>query len=688
MALSVFYHDTSLTGHAGVCLAPPPAMVLPGPSGEEHYDIISSHVLRDSIDFVGDYSIPVLIGSGSRAPLTLSEKRHDYFDGFGPTQLAYTLRDDTRRTTFMGRLHNFWQALNMRTPLGNATQIVERSGEHGVLHTSLRGTATRESTKRVVLPFSTHHTYCGDYRWFAPRYLQTWSDINLSSSSRPIAENLTTQYIGESVFRNVWTLREDYERLNGVFRFQSPHGRNVQHDYQDINFHISDDQSWVLKYSYLQKLFWPGHSYDSVYHNDSLITVTTSGYCTGAVPVGEAPHFTVVGPAGRYQFTRSVTRPNSGRQNWSDDYYSDYSHTVTCTPMLLGDKPITVRQSGDGLPDLLKPDHYYRRDGVRYGVSPQQHFDDNVRADMDHLVPATFYSYLNAVEEFMSVVETNHIETISELNEMGAMLPSIKPLVHAAKVLDGSNPAFRWSTRRLKRAVPTTFAALLKFGTTAVLAKQFGMDPTANSIVEFADRYDNVVSRLRDESVFGGIALRGKFVYDLPREYAGFGRTVLTVRTKSFMQFSNTTLMTLILGTAALGIQPKLANFYEAIRLSFVLDWFTNLGTRINDAESQQYMFMMNHIMSVHSIAVESELDYKFLELNNLSRDGPILGGNADITANLPRHRYYYRYCSVLPPALATSRHDFRGSAGPPSTLTAGSLAYQFLDPLKRVIIS
>lgn len=342
-----------------------------------------------------------------------------------------------------------------------------------------------------------------------------------------------------------------------------------------------------------------------------------------------------MGPMGWDNFFGDFPSLLSERSRPDDRHSRSDLAFVTHTPS--SDSPVAI--------EPWRFDYWIRREATQ----------DLIEAELDrHLTPACFLSTAKALGDFRDVIATNHVETLAELQDIASIVPDRTPLVKA--LADTKVGRYIDAGKRL-----VDFLAEVK------LIHDFAIAPQADSILEFADGFDAIVSRLRNSGVLGKKVLHGSYNYTFPQGTWYLESSSLVARTKAVVNFGSSMLLSFAMGSASLGLMPKSSAFWDCVPLSFVADWFTNLGQRMSDADDQVFLGLVDWYYGVHSVTVEG---VPFL--GQAPNGGVLLQDPLDP----PLVRYYGRFVSRIKPALRPSKFDFRAAVGIQNPDTAAALGW------------
>jgi hypothetical protein len=290
-------------------------------------------------------------------------------------------------------------------------------------------------------------------------------------------------------------------------------------------------------------------------------------------------------------------------------------------------------------------------------LSQPSGFIDAVLSRLPHIRPSASISAGEALDSFLQVIKANHLETLSDLRDIGSLLPRLGLVTTFCRDLKSGN----------------YFGAvedLLNFLTSTKLLIEFGLDPAASSISEVVEKADAVKRRLSGSDILAHKELHSKFEYKFPDGEFGYKSSRLTTRTKLVASFDSSSILASMMGGYAMGIFPSLSALWDLVPFSFVIDWASNMDDRIEELD-HQFLFLCCRVhYCVHSYKVYTEIDEDRLEEYNLiprDRNDP------------PYFVYYKREISRYAPSLKESKYDFLQPSGPLDWGTVASLFYQLV---------
>lgn len=250
------------------------------------------------------------------------------------------------------------------------------------------------------------------------------------------------------------------------------------------------------------------------------------------------------------------------------------------------------------------------------------------------ITAGNFYSTSNALHEWLDIISANMIEFCSELGNIASLLPSVAGLARVYR-----------NARNLN--LLALGASILDVASDIKLWWDFGVKPNITTLSEFVEKHDELFSRMPD--LTGSRILYGDFDYSTDDWYISY-------RSKIRIRLDNSILLQAITGFNALGFLPSPGQFWDAVPFSFVVDWFFNIGGKLDAVDTQGMLLVLPCDVGTHSYKVETKglpIDLSAFNFHP-SGDDP------------PRFVYYYRGVSVVLPSLRQSAYDFTPPNPPP----------------------
>jgi len=258
-----------------------------------------------------------------------------------------------------------------------------------------------------------------------------------------------------------------------------------------------------------------------------------------------------------------------------------------------------------------------------------------------------------SVADSRSFIEANYLESLSEIGELLELFPNVKPLNDFLSFL----PQGKLVAGTLR---------LVDFVSDFYLLYKFGLETTKADVFEFASKYDQIAAKLR-KKLQQNLSLRGKFLYVFPSGSPMDGFTLLT-RSKVVISFPTESISAALLPAESMGLLPSPSNLWDLVPFSFAIDWFVNLGTRMELGEAYTHACFATVYYCVHSYSLQRTLTSSELP-------GPF----KDWTPHNAVFETYVRVKSKYIPGPGQSRYDWLAkTAGPPKWI-AGALLWSFL---------
>jgi hypothetical protein len=270
---------------------------------------------------------------------------------------------------------------------------------------------------------------------------------------------------------------------------------------------------------------------------------------------------------------------------------------------------------------------------------------------------SSFYSASDALHNAIDILQSNNIENATQLSGLVDLLPDLKGIGKIA-------------AKAAKRD-PGAILDSADFLADAVLAFRFGQKPTFDDAMELAksDLLNNINSLLRSRSQ----TIYGTTTYHLTDDDMSTlglpGSAKLVTRSKIRIHTDLTTLLSGYLTANGIGALPTLSRLWAVVPFSFVADWFTGMGDRLQSIDDQLLWMAMGTDWCLHSFKLFYYPPDSLLAQYGLKTDPD------DPFA----HVTYSREFSRLMPRLTDARFDYQAPSHGPNPVTVGALVWQFL---------
>lgn len=286
-------------------------------------------------------------------------------------------------------------------------------------------------------------------------------------------------------------------------------------------------------------------------------------------------------------------------------------------------------------------------------------FEDRVRSFSADSNALYFFSSADAVSIAFPQFESNHIEGLLELRSLSALINPIK----LAKLL----------INKAKREGKVSVKGLLNLLADAHLSYSLGLAPTISDAADIAKRAKNLRVRYTGD-LSKPVTAYGKFL--LPPDeglWSPFDGTYVVARSKLRVALSEDTWWMALMPFHAMNLLPTFSNIWDLLPLSFVVDYFTNIGDSLDAVDQAMFFLGLEVEYVVHSTAfvypfdVELDCDpYGF----HPRKDGE------DVDAG---YRIYNRWVGSELPQLTPTRFNVFGYPNPNLSIL-GSLVYKFVQ--------
>lgn len=278
-------------------------------------------------------------------------------------------------------------------------------------------------------------------------------------------------------------------------------------------------------------------------------------------------------------------------------------------------------------------------------------FTSAVNMRMGDIRMASYNATSDALSDLTDSLSVNMIENLVELKEIAGLVPDLSTLSQAMRQLSRK----KWLSGG---------KTLVDFVTGLRLQTQFGTEPTIDLLVDILPRIPGLLFNLSQSLHRDEVVARGSYAFDFPSGEFNREESHLKASSKVVLSGDFSPLVKRILGLKAFGMLPSPSSMWDLLPLSFVVDWFANIGGRLTDVENISIATLLNVRVIVYSYLVTSPLQEGDLSIV----------GDADGAGLL---RVYDRDISRYLPRVQRGRYDFAMPDRLPDWETAGSLAWQ-----------
>jgi hypothetical protein len=219
---------------------------------------------------------------------------------------------------------------------------------------------------------------------------------------------------------------------------------------------------------------------------------------------------------------------------------------------------------------------------------------------------------------------------------------------------------------------PETLKDVLDVATALRLTQTFEIRPEVDLVYSLAPQMIDVIRNIDRVSrqPQGDVVFRGVFKYTFSPGTFGYPSSKLTTRTRVVVDSSGFNRMKGVLTLDTLGFAPFTSTFWDLRPFTFVVNWFTGVGSRIRDIENVALVGAIGIRCFTHSYLIESSVSDSQVEAYSL--DQASLPGSEKLS-----WWYYVREVSTHLPPPRQGAFDFRFPTHLPDWATAGSLVWQ-----------
>jgi hypothetical protein len=317
-----------------------------------------------------------------------------------------------------------------------------------------------------------------------------------------------------------------------------------------------------------------------------------------------------------------------------------YGQTTNCLPIILSNP---TQDRTEPPESVWRPRELLRLDKAHLSVALSYH----------DIYKSCFNSTVDAFRNYTDDLSFNLYEFSTDIPELLELVPDFALLFRAL--------------RDIKRGNLGGIVLLGDFLTSTYLKYQFGQLPDAQALLELNERGGVLVKAYEALSRKQLVTSYGKFTFSLPDDLVQHAdSSLLTTRTKAVFRASDISFVRGLISLNRDGILPTLSDLWETIPFTFVVDWFANIGGRLDDLETYALLACMDIEMFQHSFEIVSHIEPDFLESQGYRSPDDSFS-----------YRTYIRALSLRMPSLETGRFDFGAPQFDPNSSIVGSLLWQ-----------
>lgn len=263
-------------------------------------------------------------------------------------------------------------------------------------------------------------------------------------------------------------------------------------------------------------------------------------------------------------------------------------------------------------------------------------------------------AYLSSADALHSepVISTNLIEAANDFEGLKALLPSLPSLGEVLRLMNSKGHVQSWL------AITQWLAGFTLYGAFDLQPNLRLLQDVLPVLREFVDGVNPQLTHKR---------FYGKFRYEFPEWEFGRKQTFLETRSLISLPRDKNSLGGLM-DLSSLGIAPLPDKVWEAIPLSFVIEWVTNFGSRLEAVTWTLLGATLPDLRVTHTFRVFSYLTDEELAIL------PAKQAHSYSTHDKPRLQVMFRDVSRYFPTPRESKYEFLAPTGVP-LLTGGALA-------------
>jgi hypothetical protein len=270
------------------------------------------------------------------------------------------------------------------------------------------------------------------------------------------------------------------------------------------------------------------------------------------------------------------------------------------------------------------------------------------------LLAVPFLAQGDAYDTGFGLLKTNVLEFLLETGDIASLVGSPFDMV-SAFYSNGANP---FMIKNGVSGVVKFIKLWLDMCTDATLLYSFMINPNLKLALEVSSKAQRLLQSF--DLFFGWQDINGKAQYTVGGELPYFTGSHVVGRAKMRVRIPPDSVLAALMPLDRLGVLPTFSRYWETLHLSFLIDWFFNVKSKL-DVIDKTMKFMA--------------LDVAYVT-NSVTLYKPIVPTNFQVEDD-SSYKYYVRF--VLPAAqvFTPTRLAVLGSSGIPSWLSAGSLFYK-----------
>lgn len=269
----------------------------------------------------------------------------------------------------------------------------------------------------------------------------------------------------------------------------------------------------------------------------------------------------------------------------------------------------------------------------------------------------------DAIDNMFSTLESQHFETLSELDDLFSIV---------------STTQFLQSVLKVRKDPRRSMLKIMDLLTDATLVYSFGIAPTISDAKDVAAKASSLRANF---SELGKVRVgNGTKTYDLAYDsqrfpvFEKFPGAKVTARSKVVLRMEPDSYLSALLPVRAIGLLPSLSGIWDVIPFSFLIDWFTRTGAALDLADTTAMFMVLDCMLVVNSITITypfSSEDSEEYHFTIEDKAGPDSRGSG--------YRFYDRFVTKNPVLPVPTRLPILGDVGIPNYSVATSLLWKLI---------
>lgn len=283
-------------------------------------------------------------------------------------------------------------------------------------------------------------------------------------------------------------------------------------------------------------------------------------------------------------------------------------------------------------------------------------FETWVERFMTSIRPSHFYAASDALDSQVQLLKANNLQNAQHLAGVMEQIPDLASIASTAA--------------EAMRGDPAAILHFVDVAASEILKARFERDPTIKDTKEIIE--SDILNRLGTLLTSSYHTAYGKFTYDFTSKENTYGPGKLSLQARAKVRFylDAGTLMAGLYTANAVGVLPTLSRIWSVVPFSFVVDWLTNMSSRLHAVDNQLAYGTLGVNWSLYSFKLLYEpTDEELLEHGLIS---PAPNDRLKLVV-------YRREFTHWMPHLMESKFDFLRRSNKPNVVTVGALIWSLL---------